>query len=286
MSNKKTISIIGLGKMGLGIYNNLNCNQLNLFGYDIDPKVIKKNTHINFLDINKILVISDVIIIVIQSNTQIIPLLKSKKIKKNTVFLDLTTSLPENTIQIAKFLKNININYFDAAMSGGAIGARDGTLTLMIGAEKEQLKENEFILGLIAKNIFYYGKVGSGHSIKLLHNSVCHGIFLMMCEVGQLGEEMGINLYDLIATFNVSNARSFISEERFPKHILNNKFDGNSYLKNLKKDLEMMQNISIKKNSSDHYIKLTNMLLSKFNKNLDNVDFTNIYKYWQDNIKK
>ena len=48
MSNKKTISIIGLGKMGLGIYNNLNCNQLNLFGYDIDPKVIKKNTHIIF----------------------------------------------------------------------------------------------------------------------------------------------------------------------------------------------------------------------------------------------
>ena len=52
MSNKKTISIIGLGKMGLGIYNNLNCNQLNLFGYDIDPKVIKKNTQM-FISIFK-----------------------------------------------------------------------------------------------------------------------------------------------------------------------------------------------------------------------------------------
>ena len=156
MSNKKTISIIGLGKMGLGIYNNLNCNKHNLFGYDIDPKIIKKNTHINFLDIDKILLISDVVIIVIQTNTQIIPLLKSKKIKKNTVFLDLTTSLPENTIKIAKFLKTLNIHYFDAAMSGGAIGARDGSLTLMIGAKKKQLKENEFILSSIAKNIFYY----------------------------------------------------------------------------------------------------------------------------------
>ena len=89
------------------------------------------------------------------------------------------------------------------------------------------------MLNLISNNIFFYGLVGSGHAMKLLHNSVCHGIFLMMCEIGQLGDEMGINLNDLIETFNVSNARSFISENRFPNHILTNKFDVNSYLKNL-----------------------------------------------------
>ena len=135
-------------------------------------------------------------------------------------------------------------------------------------------------------NIFFYGLVGSGHAMKLLHNSVCHGIFLMMCEIGHLGEEMGINLNDLIETFNVSNARSFISEHRFPNHILNNKFDGNSYLKNLKKDLDMIESISNKSKNSNNYIQLTNKLLKNFNKNYDNHDFTELYKLWQNNIKK
>ena len=99
----------------------------------------------------------------------------------------------------------------------------NNSLTLMIGAKESELSEYKFVLNLISNNIFFYGLVGSGHAMKLLHNSVCHGIFLMMCEIGQLGDEMGINLNDLIETFNVSNARSFISENRFPNHILTKK---------------------------------------------------------------
>ena len=57
-----------------------------------------------------------------------------------------------------------------------------------------QLNKYKSVLDKISQNIFFYGKVGSGHSMKLLHNSVCHGIFLMMCEIGHLGEEMGIKL--------------------------------------------------------------------------------------------
>ena len=122
--------------------------------------------------------------------------------------------------------------------------------------------------------------------MKLLHNSVCHGIFLMMCEIGQLAEEIDINLDDLIETFNVSNARSYISEQRFPNHILTKQFNGNSYMKNLKKDLNMVKKLSDKNISSNHYIKLTNNILQKFNKNFDNHDFTEIYKLWPSNIKK
>ena len=170
-------------------------------------------------------------------------------------------------------------------MSGGANGANNGTLTLMVGTKETQLNKYKSVLDKISQNIFFYGKVGSGHSMKLLHNSVCHGIFLMMCEIGHLGEEMGINLNDLIETFNVSNARSFISQHRFPNHILNNKFDGNSYLKNLKKDLDMIESISNKSKNSNNYIQLTNKLLKNFNKNFDNYDFTQLYKLWQNNIK-
>ena len=283
--NNPIISVVGLGKMGLGIYKRLNNENIILYGYDNNSKIIKNNTYINFLEIEKLLELSDLVLFVVPSNDEIFDIIKKYKLKKNSVFLDLTTSMPDQTIKIKKYLSKKNVEYFDAAMSGGANGANNGTLTLMVGARETQLNKYKSVLDKISQNIFFYGKVGSGHSMKLLHNSVCHGIFLMMCEIGHLGEEMGINLNDLIETFNVSNARSFISEHRFPNHILNNKFDGNSYLKNLKKDLDMIESISNKSKNSNNYIQLTNKLLKNFNKNFDNYDFTQLYKLWQNNIK-
>ena len=284
--NNPIISVVGLGKMGLGIYKRLCHENIILYGYDNNSKIIKNNTYINFLEIEKLLELSDLVLFVVPSNDEIFNIIKKYKLKKNSVFLDLTTSMPDQTIKIKKYLSKKNVEYFDAAMSGGANGANNGTLTLMVGAKETQLNKYKSVLNKISQNIFFYGKVGSGHSMKLLHNSVCHGIFLMMCEIGHLGEEMGINLNDLIETFNVSNARSFISQHRFPNHILNNKFDGNSYLKNLKKDLDMIESISNKSKNSNNYIQLTNKLLKNFNKNFDNYDFTQLYKLWQNNIKK
>ena len=284
--NNPIISVVGLGKMGLGIYKRLCHENIILYGYDNNSKIIKNNTYINFLEIEKLLELSDLVLFVVPSNDEIFDIIKKYKLKKNSVFLDLTTSMPDQTIKIKKYLSKKNVEYFDAAMSGGANGANNGTLTLMVGAKETQLNKYKSVLDKISQNIFFYGKVGSGHSMKLLHNSVCHGIFLMMCEIGHLGEEMGINLNDLIETFNVSNARSFISQHRFPNHILNNKFDGNSYLKNLKKDLDMIESISNKSKNSNNYIQLTNKLLKNFNKNYDNHDFTELYKLWQNNIKK
>ena len=283
--NNPIISVVGLGKMGLGIYKRLCHENIILYGYDNNSKIIKNNTYVNFLEIEKLLELSDLVLFVVPSNDEIFDIINKYKLKKNSVFLDLTTSMPDQTIKIKKYLSKKNIEYFDAAMSGGANGANNGTLTLMVGAKETQLNKYKSVLDKISQNIFFYGKVGSGHSMKLLHNSVCHGIFLMMCEIGHLGEEMGINLNDLIETFNVSNARSFISQHRFPNHILNNKFDGNSYLKNLKKDLDMIESISNKSKNSNNYIQLTNKLLKNFNKNFDNYDFTQLYKLWQNNIK-
>lgn len=54
-----------------------------------------------------------------------------------------------------------------------------------------------------------------------------------------MAEAAGIRLEDMIAVFNVSNARSYASEMRFPKHILSGKWDARSRVYNLRKDLSM-----------------------------------------------
>ncbi|MEK9662532.1 MAG: NAD-binding protein, partial [Alphaproteobacteria bacterium] len=108
------------------------------------------------------------------------------------------------------------MSYLDAGMSGGATGADAGTLTLMIGGEKAAFDATRPLLDPIAdlEKIFYLGPSGAGHTMKLIHNMICHTCFLVTVEGGHMAEKAGIALDDMIAVVNASNARSYASEVR------------------------------------------------------------------------
>ena len=55
--------------------------------------------------------------------------------------------------------------------------------------------------------------------MKLIHNMICHTIFLATSEGCRLAERLGISLETAIAVINSGNARSFVSEQRFPDHV-------------------------------------------------------------------
>jgi 3-hydroxyisobutyrate dehydrogenase len=155
------------------------------------------------------------------------------------VLYDFTTSDPAATREVAARAAGRGIAYLDAGMSGGATGADAGTLTLMVGGEKDAFERTRALLEPIANRVFYLGASGAGHTMKLIHNLVCHTIFLATCEGGRMAESAGIRLADMIDVFNVSNARSYASEFRFPKHILSGTWDARSRVYNLRKDVAM-----------------------------------------------
>ena len=278
MNRNSNIGFIGLGNMGKPIFNHLNKKFTNIFCFDKDLSKLKNNNFSSSLI--EIFEKCKIIIFCVESNEQIIDIIKENKIKKNTVIVDLTSSLPDLTKKISSYLKKYDSYYIDAGMSGGASGATNGTLTLMLGGSKTICKKIDYVLKTFAKNIFYLGKSGNGHMMKLLHNSVCHSIFLINCEILNIAKLYGINDTDVIDVFNKSNARSYISESRFPNNILNGKFNGKSSIKNLKKDLKMMNLILKKSKSKKNYTELSNEILSKIDNKLDMKDFTNIYKMW------
>ena len=278
MNKNSNIGFVGLGNMGKPIFDNLNKEFSNVFCFDKDTSKLKINKFSSSL--NEIFEKCKIIIFCIESNEQIIDIIKENAIKKNTIIIDLTSSLPELTKQISSYLKIFESHYIDAGMSGGALGASNGTLTLMLGGSKTICKKIDFILKTFAKNIFYLGKSGNGHLMKLLHNSVCHSIFLINCEILNVAKSYGITDTDVIDVFNKSNARSYISESRFPNNILNGKFNGKSSIKNLKKDLKMINLILKNSKSKKRYTELSNEILSKIDDKLNMEDFTNIYKIW------
>ncbi len=278
MNKNSNIGFVGLGNMGKPIFDNLNKEISNIFCFDKDASKLKiENFSSSLIEIFEK---CKIIIFCIESNEQIIDIIKKNIIKKNTVIVDLTSSLPDLTKKISSYLKKFESHYIDAGMSGGASGASNGTLTLMLGGSKTICKKIDFILKTFAKNIFYLGKSGNGHMMKLLHNSVCHSIFLINCEILNVAKSYGITDTDVIDVFNKSNARSYISESRFPNNILNGKFNGKSSIKNLKKDLKMINLILKNSKSKKKYTELSNEILSKIDDKLNMEDFTNIYKIW------
>jgi 3-hydroxyisobutyrate dehydrogenase len=245
MANK--VGVVGLGNMGGGIARNFQKAGVPLMVWDVAPAARNAFSAMPGVEIappGDMAAACTMMIFVVPATPEIASCFEGEdgvlaRAVKGLVVYDFTTSDPVATKALAARAAARSIAYLDAGMSGGATGADAGTLTLMIGGDKAAFERTRTLLDPIAKKIFHLGASGTGHTLKLIHNMVCHTIFLATCEGGRMAEAAGIKLADMIDVFNVANARSYASEMRFPKHILSGKWDARSRVYNLRKDLAM-----------------------------------------------
>ena len=154
---------------------------------------------------------------------------------------------------------------------------------LFRSGDKAAFDRTEALLKPIAKQIFHIGPSGAGHTLKLVHNMVCHTIFLSTCEGARMAEAAGIKVADMIRVFNSSNARSYASEVRFPKHILSEKWDARSRVYNLRKDLTMAVATAGALNKKVPLGTVTRDLLNvAMDQGMENTDFAHLYPRFDD----
>jgi 3-hydroxyisobutyrate dehydrogenase-like beta-hydroxyacid dehydrogenase len=144
---------------------------------------------------------------------------------KGTVIVDMTTTDPGFSTNIAKRLSADGIEYLDAPISGGALGAQNAQIVIMVGGSKEAHERCLPVFKPISKSVVYMGESGGGQTVKLIHNQLSFTTFFAVCEAVILGEKLGLSADAMIEVFNNGTARSFATEVRFPRFILANKFD-------------------------------------------------------------
>ncbi|MDA8584832.1 NAD(P)-dependent oxidoreductase [Rhodobacteraceae bacterium] len=239
----KTVGVIGLGNMGRGIAKNIG-----KAGYDLMVWDLNEDARGAFINSAKIVpppemaAKADVIIFVVPGSEQIDSILDDilSKAGPQLILWDFTTSDPVYTKRLATRAAAVGVPYMDAGMTGGgAKGADEGTMTLMIGGDANVLERSRPVLEACAGELIHLGQSGAGHTMKVVHNLITHTNFLACSEAGRLAEAAGIDLADMIKVFNAGNARSFISERRFPDHIISETWDGRSRIFNLRKDVGM-----------------------------------------------
>jgi 3-hydroxyisobutyrate dehydrogenase len=242
----KKIGVVGLGNMGRGIANNLAKAGHQLFVWDIAEASRESfRRRATLAEPREMASHCAMVIFVVPGSPEIDAMMKGrdsmlKSPRKGLVLYDFTTSDPVYTQKLARRAARKGVAYMDAGMSGGgAKGADDGTLTLMVGGDEKTFKRTAKWLAPVAAKLIHLGPSGAGHTMKLVHNMITHTNFLALCEAAHLARRAGIALEDLIEVFNAGNARSFISERRFPDHILSETWDARSRVYNLDKDVGM-----------------------------------------------
>lgn len=198
---------------------------------------------------------------------------------KGLVCFDLTTSDPDDSRKLAARVAEAGITYFDSGTSGGPYKAEKGELLFMVGGDEKVFNANRKYLEPVAEHLFYVGPSGAGHTLKLLHNIICHATTLATAEAGHMAEMSGIPLSTMIEVFNVSNARSYSSEFRFPKHIISKTWDGRSRIYNLHKDIQMGAKMGDMLGADTSFTKATLNILKRamaLGKSED--DYTTLYR--------
>lgn len=242
------IGVIGLGNIGNGVAKSLaSAQKWTVHVWDLSDSKRQALSAFKNIVITSPKAMADqvsVILFVVPSTKEIRESLAGEEgifanAKKGLVIYDLTTSYPDDSRLLCEESKKFGISYLDAGTSGGPYKADTGQLLTMVGGVREKFDQTREVLDSICEHVFYVGESGTGHTLKLLHNIVCHATTLATAEAGHIAESAGIPLGAMIEVFNVSNARSYASEFRFPKHIVSQKWDGRSRIFNLHKDITM-----------------------------------------------
>ena len=139
---------------------------------------------------------------------------------KDSFIIDMTTGEPEITRKIANILEEKEINFIDAPVSGGPRGAHQGSIAIMVGGTESQYVTIKPIMDDISSNIFYAGKIGSGHSIKAgnnLLNLICR---MATFEVISLLVKDGVDPKRAVEIIQKSSGRNYATEITLPDNIL------------------------------------------------------------------
>jgi 2-hydroxy-3-oxopropionate reductase len=116
-----------------------------------------------------------------------------KGLKSGSVVIDMSTSSPTLTREIAWRLEKIGCKMLDSPVTGGIPAAEKGTLALMVGGDSTVLKECRDILESMATDIIYIGTNGMGHIMKLVNQLIFHTGIISICEAFALGVKAGID---------------------------------------------------------------------------------------------
>ncbi len=160
--------------------------------------------------------------------------------KPGSLIVDFSTIGSRAARHIGNQLKQHDFRFLDAPISGGDIGAKNATLTIMVGGEEKDFQECQPYLEAMGKTIRLCGSVGSGQAVKLCNQVLVAGYMVTLCEAIKMAEKQGIDPTLIIEICSTGAAGSWALSNLAPK-IVAADFKPGFMIKHILKDLRLVQ---------------------------------------------
>jgi 3-hydroxyisobutyrate dehydrogenase-like beta-hydroxyacid dehydrogenase len=158
--------------------------------------------------------------------------------KPHTLCIDMTTSSPQLAKTLAERAKAAGMRMMDAPVSGGDLGARNATLTIMVGSEPADYEEALPLFKIMGKTITYIGPAGSGQHCKMANQVVIAGTIAAVAEGLTYLQRVGLDPHIALGAIGGGSASSWQLLNNGPK-MLNGDFAPGFYLHHFVKDLTL-----------------------------------------------
>ncbi len=167
--------------------------------------------------------------------------------RANTLFIDTSTIGSDAAKMIGNALMHNGLRFMDAPVSGGDVGARNGTLTFMVGGSPEDLQECLYLFEAMGSNIKHCGAIGSGQAVKLCNQTLVSVYMLALCETMQIAEKMGVDPR-LVVDVCGSGAAGSWALNNLGMKVATGDYQAGFAIKHMLKDLRLVKEISDRQN--------------------------------------
>lgn len=245
------IGFIGLGLMGQWMARNILASGHELTINDINQNTAKEliSMGAEWADTPSELAAKSTLIFTSLPNPEIVTEVALGKngiltgIKHGSSYFDLSTTDPDTIKEISHKASEKNVFVFDAPVSGGTIGAKEGTLCIMVGGDEQEYTKYKNILELMGNQTVYCGTVGSGAICKLVNNLIAMTLKVVLSEALSIGVKGGVPIMKLYETTSMSTGDTHILRT-FPKGLFSGNFNPGFKLSLGAKDLGLAINLA------------------------------------------
>lgn len=154
----------------------------------------------------------------------------------NKVLVDMTTSVPTLAEEIAAKAREKQIAAIDAPVSGGDVGARGGTLSIMIGGDRDVVERLAPCWNAMGSTWVWQGEAGAGQHTKMVNQALIGGNMIAVCEALLYATRAGLDLEEVLKSVSTGAAGSWALSNLAPRMIAGD-FEPGFFVEHFLKDL-------------------------------------------------
>ena len=158
--------------------------------------------------------------------------------RSGSTLVEMTTSEPSLAVEIHAAAAANGVAALDAPVSGGDVGARNATLSIMVGGDAEAVERIRPLLEVIGKTIVHEGGPGAGQHTKMVNQILISSGMIGVCEALLYGFRAGLDLEKVLEVVAVGAAGSW-SLSNYGPRMLRGDFDPGFFVEHFVKDMEI-----------------------------------------------